>query len=143
MEQTLRRAFLLGVRDGLEKAAAYEVRDLSAEDITKYKIKKYRLKKGREAKIVLSGGKFAGFAAYDPLKKELTGLWVHPKHRRQGVGKTLLGSFSGKPSNLVVEKKNQRAQSFYEALGFKNSGKRIGSRKHPVRKYRYERQAGV
>ena len=81
-------------------------------------------KPNMEANVIVDDrGKLRGFASFDKKKQDLTGLWVHPSQRRKGLATDLIESFSKDVKQVTVESKNKRAAKFYEALGFKDTGK--------------------
>ncbi|KAJ7074162.1 acyl-CoA N-acyltransferase [Mycena amicta] len=67
----------------------------------------------------------------------LVGMWVHPDHRRKGVGKTLVqnaiawvrAQTEGQPDSkrrisLEVHRPNTGAKAMYDGLGFSEGGER-------------------
>ena len=89
------------------------------------------------AKSVLAEveGRIVGYIIYWQLPKEVDihNLAVHPEYRRQGIGRSLLGSAidsaKGQDCNRVtleVRKSNQAAQQLYYSLGFVERGVRKG-----------------
>ncbi|MDB5325727.1 MAG: GCN5-related N-acetyltransferase [Phycisphaerales bacterium] len=75
--------------------------------------------------------KAIGFlSAKDPTLAQMSGVWIDPRFRRQGLGRRLVGETCewavSKGANrllLWVDDANPDAARFYEALGFKATGK--------------------
>lgn len=107
----------------------YVVRPLTRQDIKQYKIDGKSVNKG-DATIVTLNGKFVALRTYDKEKQELTGMWVHPKFRRQGIASKLVGATGA--THMQVKPDDQRAKDFYESQGFTDSGERVGKEKYVV-----------
>ncbi len=80
-------------------------------------------------------GKPIGYVIYWELPGELDihNVAVHPKHRRQGVARTMLGDIIERATKrglrrmtLEVRKSNDPAQTLYRSLGFEICGLRKG-----------------
>jgi ribosomal protein S18 acetylase RimI-like enzyme len=117
---------LSGFFGELEKIAA--LRDATQEDLSRYNIKDIKLKRGQQVKIDVENGKFRGLAALKPSTGELTGLYVAPQYRRQGIATSLLKSFSAQPTSAIQMAKNDKARGFYESQGFKETGSSTDSK---------------
>ncbi len=65
-----------------------------------------------------------GFVAL--LDRHIGGLFVAPDRQRCGVGQVLVGEAARQVGELTVEvyERNQRAAAFYEACGFRRTGRR-------------------
>ncbi len=91
-------------------------------------------------------------ADIEPNTGEITAIYLHPDHWRRGIGRELLAAAVGRACeqghyalSLWVLRENQRARSFYEALGFSSDGRErtdthlIGA---PLYEVRYVRSIG-
>lgn len=95
------------------------IRDATKEDLKRFKIRDVNPR--HQIKIdVTPEGKFRGLAAEH--KGELTGLYVAPPHRRQGVATGLLKSFAEQPTRLERMARAKPARMFYERHGYKDVG---------------------
>ena len=86
-----------------------------------------------DAIVYVSGGEILGYAAYvEKLDRaELVGLYVHPEHKRKGIGSALMAQFETEtaPANLRglwVLSQNHSAIEFYRSLGYEVSGETKG-----------------
>jgi GNAT superfamily N-acetyltransferase len=80
-------------------------------------------------------GMAKGYIDGAPSTAMLTGLWVNPVHRRQGVGRRLIHSveewartFGARAVELEVNPAMAEAERLYEACGYRRTG---GSRPLP------------
>lgn len=110
---------------GLGKTAQ-RVRDMMQSDIDKYNLRNVNLSKSLKHKIIVDKNNIIGFGAIDPKEEELKQLWINKEFRRKGYGKKILESFSRYPKKILVNKSNRSGQKFYNSLGFKDSGERVG-----------------
>lgn len=103
--------------------------------------------------VILNGetacAKALGFLSFKvPRLAHMTGVWVDPRYRRQGLGQQLVHETcawaSSKGANrllLWVDDTNPGAARFYEALGFNPTGdSRPVSPSSPLRENAFERQ---
>lgn len=82
-----------------------------------------------EAIVYVSGEEILGYAAYvaKPDRAELVGLYVHPEHKREGIGSALMAQFETETATanrrgLWVLSENHSAIAFYRSLGYEVSG---------------------
>ena len=82
-----------------------------------------------DAIVYFSGGEILGYAAYvaKPDRAELVGLYVHPEHKREGIGSALMAQFETETAaanrrGLWVLSQNHSAIEFYRSLGYEVSG---------------------
>ena len=82
-----------------------------------------------DAIVYVSGGEILGYAAYvEKLERaELVGLYVHPEHKREGIGLALMAQFETETAaanlrGLWVLSQNHSAIEFYRSLGYEVSG---------------------
>lgn len=70
--------------------------------------------------VAVAENKVAGFASYS--SDELIGLYVHPKHQNQGIGRVLVGHFCDRAIDQGIDKvittASLYAEGFYSRLGF-------------------------
>lgn len=91
-------------------------------------------------------------AAAETGAGEIAAIYLHPDHWRRGIGRALLAAADPlarkrgyRSLGLWVLRENQRARSFYEAIGFVRGGEEridtelIGS---PLHEVRYARPVG-
>ena len=83
-----------------------------------------------DAIVYVSGGEILGYAAYvEKLERaELVGLYVHPEHKREGIGSALMAQFETETAaanlrGLWVLSQNHSAIEFYRLLGYEVSGR--------------------
>lgn len=72
--------------------------------------------------VVMSGDIPVGFMTYSQKETcHVSALWVNPKFRRQGIGKSLIGTLKNIkcPITLFVQKNAYPTQEFYSELSFK------------------------
>ena len=84
--------------------------------------------------MYVSGGEILGYAAYvEKLDRaELVGLYVHPEHKREGIGSALMAQFETETAEanrwgLWVLSQNHSAIEFYRSLGYEVSGEGVRS----------------
>jgi len=138
----------LGLLPSEEKTSQH-IRDATAEDLARFHIRDIDLRTSEfgtphQVKLdVTPEGKFRGLVAAEPGTGRLTGLYVSPPHRRQGVATQLLKSLPTPATSLQRISKNRGAKRFYESLGFHDAAllndPRVGKvsvmeRKQPTRK---------
>jgi len=105
------------LRQELGKKAG--VRGAMPEDLERFKIKD--IDPTHDVRIdVTPEGRFRGIAS--AKDDELTGLYVVPRYRRQGVATGLLQSFEKQPTHLERLVQAQPARAFYERHGFEDVG---------------------
>ena len=84
-----------------------------------------------DAIVYVSGGEIFGYASYvgkpDLDRAELVGLYVHPEHKREGIGSALMAQFETETITasrryLWVLSENHSAIAFYRSLGYEVSG---------------------
>ena len=82
-----------------------------------------------DAIVYVSGGEILGYAAYVEKveRAELVGLYVHPEHKREGIGSALMAQFETETAaanlrDLWVLSQNHSAIEFYRSLGYEVSG---------------------
>lgn len=89
---------------------------------------------GCEVTVAETDGSLAGFLSFarkpGETTSEITHLFVHPDHQRQGVGAMLLDDAInryGRPLHLWVFEANARARALYESRGFMVTDRTDGS----------------
>ena len=84
-----------------------------------------------DAIVYVSGEEILGYAAYvakpELDRAELVGLYVHPEHKREGIGSALMAQFETETTTanrrcLWVLSENHLAIEFYRSLGYEVSG---------------------
>lgn len=115
----------------------YELNALFENDNTKDKIKKNIESAGEIVCIAYEGDKAVGFCVglivkticYKNCRLDIETLFIKEAYRNKGIGKKLL-QFMEKTAlakgithfHLVTQQNNQAVRSFYEKIGYKNTG---------------------
>jgi GNAT superfamily N-acetyltransferase len=110
--------------DELEKIAG--IRPATQEDFERYKIKDIDPETsmhGTPHKVMIAeeGGKFQGLAAGTDDGR-VSGLYVVPRYRKQGLATKLLGSLPTRPTRTRQRVGHIPSRAFYEKEGFKGTG---------------------
>lgn len=78
-----------------------------------------------QVSIIEEAGTIVGFAAVEPVNRELSQIFVSPEHKSKGYGKALFAwacEICGDSMKLKTLAQNTQARAFYSSRGMKETG---------------------